>query len=148
MNLKKHNYSLLCSLGSLGRRLWNQHLQREMEKAGFRRSWSLMPAHQQSQLTPQGTLELKCHSVLGQGGQDFIFLHWSLIECGLPRKGQDLDKALSAAGQSLKRLAAEVCLPTVLPAAGTTDSSLKRDLGATSSVLSKPWCIYLKVGKI
>lgn len=72
------------------KRLWDQHPQKEVEKAGFSRSCSLTPVQQQSQLTPQGTLELKCPSLSGQGGQDIIFLHWSVIEFGPPRKGQDL----------------------------------------------------------
>lgn len=67
---------------------------------------------------------------------------------GHPGRGRTLDKALSEAGQSLKRLGAEVCLLTVLPAAGTTDSALKVTRGPHHNVLSKLFAFIKKIGKI
>lgn len=150
MNLKKDNYSLLCSLGSLGRRLWSQHPQREVEKAGFRRrSWPLVPVQQQSQLTLQETLELNALWFWAKVSRTLYSCTDHSLTVGHPGRGRTLDKVLSEAGQSLKRLGAEVCLPTVLPAAGATESSLKGDWGATSQCPFQAICIYLKkIGKI
>lgn len=67
---------------------------------------------------------------------------------GLPGRGRTLDKVLSEAGQSLKRLGAEVCLLTVLPAAGTTDSALKVTREPHHNALSKLFAFIKKIGKI
>lgn len=107
------------------------------------RSWFAVQAQSQPPLTSQRILNLKWFLRIYSDEPRWpdIYHHINpFLDVGLPRKGCNLDWG----PPQLKRLAAKVHLPTMLPESETISSSLKEEcLGNSSQCLLHPMCLVV-----
>lgn len=106
-----------------------------------------MRAQSQPPLTSRTTVSLRWFFRISSDEPRWsdIYSHTNqFLSVGLPRKGCDLDWGTLQLRQLLKRLAAKVYLPTMLPESETTSSSLREEcLGDFSQCHLRLLCLVV-----